>query len=274
MVHAIRRRPAVAGQFYPDEPEELRRAVESYLGNAPVEPAPDRVTTVVSPHAGYIYSGPTAGYAFARVRGKQPGRVVLLGSSHRYRIDTASVFTSGAFETPLGTFPIDEPFARQLANLTGSLSEEPHMQEHALEVQLPFLAQAVGTVPIVPVLFGSPASEWHAALGETLAQLLDPTDLVVASTDLSHYLDESSANAIDRHSIDAVLSRNWKSFAEGIRDKSCSMCGAAAVTAAMAFAAARRADEWRLLDYRTSGAASGDFRRVVGYAAITMECAA
>lgn len=268
------RRPAVAGQFYPGEPEDLRDTVDAYLDAAKVEPAADRVVTIVSPHAGYIYSGPTAAHAFARVRGKKPSRVVLLGCSHRYAIDTASVFTSGEFGTPIGAFPIDEAFARDLAIATDSVSIEPHLPEHSLEVQLPFLARAIGLVPIVPVLFGSPAGPWHAKVGEALARMLDASDLVVASTDLSHYLNEAGANDIDRRSIDAVLTQDWRTYAQGIRDRSCAMCGAAAVTAAMACASALKAKEWQLLDYRTSAAASGDYNRVVGYAAISMERAA
>ena len=268
------RRPAVAGQFYPSDPEELRETVDAYLDAADVESAAERVVTIVSPHAGYVYSGPTAGHAYARVRGKRPTRVVLLGCSHRYAIETASVFTSGEFNTPIGAFSIDEAFARDLAEATGSVSVEPHVPEHSLEVQLPFLARAVGFVPIVPVLFGSNAGPWHAKMGEALARTLDAADLVVASTDLSHYLSEAGANEIDRRSIDAVLAKDWRAYAQGIRDQSCAMCGAAAVTAAMACARALQANEWKLLDYRTSGAASGDYGRVVGYAAISMERAA
>ena len=268
------RRPAVAGQFYPAEPATLRRMAREYVDSARVEAVPDRVTAVVAPHAGYIYSGPTAGFAYARVEGKQPKRVILLGCSHRYHIETASVWTQGVFDTPVGAFPIDEPFAESLAIALESTSDEPHILEHALEVQLPFLAVTVGLVPVVPVLFGGPAGPWHAQAGERLAELVDPSDLVVASTDLSHYLDEARANAIDKRSIATVLEKDWQQFADGVENQTCSMCGASAVTAAMSFAQARGADFWHLLDYRTSGAASGDFRRVVGYAAISMERAA
>ncbi len=268
------RRAAVAGQFYPEDPEALRRVTLHHIESADVEPAPDMVTTIVSPHAGFMYSGPTAGHAYARVRGKQPGRVVLLGCSHRYFIETASVFTRGSFECPAGTFPIDEPFAEELAKALDSEPDEPHRPEHSLEVQLPFLACSVGVVPIVPVLFGGPVREWHARVGKRLATMLNRDDLVVASTDLSHYLSEQDANAIDKRSIESVLSKDWHAFAEGIERKACSMCGASAVTAAMVCALNRQAEAWRMLDYRTSAAASGDFSRVVGYAALSMERAA
>ena len=215
----------------------------------------------MSPHAGYIIRADGGPCVRARAR-QEVTRVVLLGCSHRYAIETASVFASGEFNTPIGAFSIDEAFARDLAEATGSASVEPHLPEHSLEVQLPFLARAVGFVPIVPVLFGSPAGPWHAKMGEALARTLDAADLVVASTDLSHYLSEAGANAIDRRSIDAVLAKDWRAYAQGIRDQSCAMCGAAAVTAAMTCARALHANGWKLLDYRTSGAASGDYGRV------------
>lgn len=265
------RKPAVAGMFYPREPTRLRETVRQYIDESQVEPAPARVVAIVAPHAGYIYSGPTAGYAYARIRGKTPKRAILLGCSHRYPVDTASVYTRGGFETPLGTFPVDEEFADTLAKEVRSTSVDPHVLEHALEVQLPFLSVAVGEVPIVPVLFGAPSTRWHAQFGETLANTVDEDDVVIASTDLSHYLAEDQANAVDKRSLDMVLSQDWDAFADGIAAGTCSMCGASAVTTAMTYSLTRDAHSWTVLDYRTSASASGDYERVVGYAAISME---
>lgn len=268
------RQAAVAGQFYPLDAGRLRADVENYIASAGVEPAPEQVVGLVSPHAGYMYSGPTAGYAFARVMGKQPKRVVLLGCSHRYAIDTASVYGEGEFATPLGAFPIDELMAQDLACETQSATTEPHTFEHAIEVQLPFLAVAVGIVPIVPVLFGARATDWHERLGAFLAGKLDKDDLVIASTDLSHSLPEPEANRIDEASIAAVLKRDWQDFVAGTAAGRYSMCGSTAVATAMACCEVLGATQWQLLDYRTSASASGDYNRVVGYAAISMEKAA
>ncbi len=265
------RRPAVAGQFYPADAQQLERVVKQYLDEATVEPAPDNVAAIVTPHAGYMFSGPTAGFAFARVRGKKPKRVILLGSSHRYPVGTASVCVRGAFETPLGSFPIDKSFAAELARHIKSESDAPHMLEHALEVQLPFLWLAFGKVPIVPVLFGGRASALHMEIGTHLADMIDDTDLVVASTDLSHYLREEQANAIDKHTIDTILQGDPETLQKELEAECCSLCGGTAVTAAMAFAKARNCRTWSLLDYRTSGAVSHDYDRVVGYAALSME---
>ncbi|HIJ74634.1 MAG TPA: AmmeMemoRadiSam system protein B [Candidatus Hydrogenedentes bacterium] len=268
------RKPAVAGQFYPRVPDELRALVRGYLELTDTQAAPDAVAALVAPHAGYMYSGPTAGQAFARVKGKKPRRVVLLGVSHRYHFEGASVYQGGGFDTPLGAFPIDDAFAADLARKTDSGSAEPHLLEHSLEVQLPFVAEAIGEVPIVPILLGSTPDGQHARLGETLARMTDETDLVIASTDLSHYLPEEEANQIDKVSLDTVLSQDWRAFAEGIANGTCSMCGAAAVVVAMTYALERGAKSWALLDYRTSAETSGDYDRVVGYGAISMERAA
>ncbi|MCX5769823.1 MAG: AmmeMemoRadiSam system protein B [Candidatus Hydrogenedentes bacterium] len=265
------RKPAVAGQFYPLDPKTLQRMVEQYLAQSEVEPQPDRVAAVVAPHAGYIYSGPTAGFAYTRLRGKKPERIILLGTSHRYSIPGASVYSSGAFQTPLGTFPVDEPFAKALAHKIGSVSVEPHVTEHSLEVQLPFLWLTVGKVPVVPVLFGERAGERHLDVGQTLAELASETDLVVASTDLSHYLSQEQAHQIDKRTLDAILAKDAHAVISGVARGAYSMCGSAAVVAAMAYALARGATQWSLLDYRTSAETSGDYGQVVGYAAVSME---
>jgi MEMO1 family protein len=271
MIRQEVRKPAVAGQFYPADPARLRSAVEEYMDSSGVAPAPGRVVALVAPHAGYISSGPTAGHAYARVKGKTPSRVILMGSSHRYRIDGACVFGAGTFETPLGAFPVDEAFAEKIIGDGVSLSNEPHWNEHSLEVHLPFMHVAMGETPIVPVLFGGPPSAWHDDFGAKLATVVEEEDLVVASTDLSHYLSDDQAKEIDKATTDAVVAGDCKRFAEGIVDNEFSMCGGAAVAVAMAFARERSASERTLLDMRTSAAVAGDYNRVVGYAAITME---
>jgi AmmeMemoRadiSam system protein B len=265
------RRAVVAGQFYPQQPEILAEDVRGYIDRSCVVASPAQVAALVVPHAGYVYSGPTAGFAYARVRGAQPKRVVLLGRSHRYAFKGASIWLTGGYESPLGILPVDTGMAAMLAEEFGGATEEAHEVEHTLEVQAPFVQVAMGAVPIVPVLFGEEAGERHVEFGRRLAQYLETGDLVIASTDLSHYLTEAEANAIDRESTGMVLERDPMRLARGLAAGTCSMCGGAAVVAAMAYASARCATDWRLLDHRTSAHASGDTGHVVGYAAISME---
>ena len=264
---------AVAGRFYPADRMELTHEINLHINGSGLQPSP-KVTSIISPHAGTRFSGKTAGYSFARIKGRQPDRVVVIGCSHHVPIHHLSVWPEGAYEIPTATFPIDEAFVSKLIDEFGTESKDAHLPEHSLELQLPFLERAVGPVPIVPIIVGSPASSWHRELGAWLAKELDPGDLVVCSTDLSHFLNEQQANAIDQRSLDAVVAGDIDEFDRGIAEKRYSMCGAAAVSVAMACAKARDAEERKLLDYRTSAAETGDTARVVGYGAISMERAA
>jgi AmmeMemoRadiSam system protein B len=123
------RRAVVAGQFYPSRPEVIERDVRHYIGNSGVKPDPARVSALVVPHAGYVYSGSTAGFAYARIRGAKPGRIILLGRSHRYSFDRPSVWCEGGYESPLGVLPLDDGFARMLDRDFGGGPSEPHLHE-------------------------------------------------------------------------------------------------------------------------------------------------
>ncbi len=265
------RHPVVAGMFYEAGPQALRESVMRYLEEADLEPDPDRVAAIIAPHAGYLYSGATAGHAFARVRGKQPGRVLLLGRSHRLPFEGTALPTEDCFETPLGGLPVDQAFLRKLGEDGRADIASAHRDEHCLEVLLPFVQVVLGEIPIVPILFGSDPGEEHVQLGKYLASMLDPGDLVIASTDLSHYLPEERANAMDQATLACVLRRDCREVIRECEQGLSSMCGATAVVCAMACALERGATDWRLLDYRTSARASGDYQRVVGYGALSME---
>ena len=127
---------ALAGTFYPADGDALRRVVESHVGRSGVEPAAGTVAALVVPHAGYAYSGATAGCGYARVRGKRPGRIVLLGCSHRHRFPGVSLWPEGGYATPLGVAPVDEAFTARLAAVFGTTPPEPHGEENALETQV------------------------------------------------------------------------------------------------------------------------------------------
>lgn len=268
----LTRPPAVAGRFYPENPVSLEQTVRGLLASAASTPAtPERVASILVPHAGYPYSGPVAAHAFQRVRGKVAKRVVLLGCSHHYHFSGASIVTSGAFETPLGLLHVDEAFALRLAQETELASLAPHEPEHSLEVELPFLQMVMDAPLIVPVLFGAEPSPWYAQFGRSLGRMLDPSDLVVISTDLSHYLSNAAAHHRDRASLAKLMQQDCNDFERAALRDEVSMCGAAAVEAGMACALERGASKWQLLDYRTSGDVCGDTSRVVGYAAVSLE---
>lgn len=265
---------AVAGRFYPSDPDELRQAVTTYMEDSGVDPAPAGVAAIIVPHAGYLYSGPTAGHAFARVRGMKPKRVVLMGRSHHYKFEGVSLCDSAAFTTPLGNLPIDTDFIADIWRREKCAGAHPHAPEHALEVEVPFIQVAFGEVPLVPLLFGVDPDPCHIQFGQRLAEYVEPGDLVVVSTDLSHYLSEKEANAIDASSLKQVQKKDCASFLQAVSAGACSMCGATAVLAGMSEALSAGATDWRLLDYRTSAAVTGDYQHVVGYGALSLEMAA
>ncbi len=266
-----KRHPAVSGQFYPPNPSNLLAQVSLYIEQAKVKPSTNRVLSVVSPHAGYMYSGPTAGYAFSRIRGQKINRVVLIGRSHRYYFDGLSIVDYDSFLTPLGEFPIDNDFNEVMKKKLPCCLNNAHQYEHCLEVMLPFLFGSIGIVPIVPILLGREPSLEYYECGKILASLTKEGDLLIASTDLSHYLPEEEANKIDNNTIQAILDKDIEKIINGIKNETCSMCGASAVIFAMGYSSYFGEYNVYLLNYSTSGKTSGDYTSVVGYASLSFE---
>ncbi|HOQ33494.1 MAG TPA: AmmeMemoRadiSam system protein B [Candidatus Hydrogenedens sp.] len=266
-----KRHPAVSGQFYPSNPSTLLAQVSIYIEQSGVSPSSGRVLSIIAPHAGYMYSGPTAGFAFARIRGQKINRVILIGRSHRYTFNGLAICEYESFLTPVGEFPVDEAFNYTLMQKLPFCTNSSHIYEHCIEVMLPFLYGSIGTVPIVPILLGKEPSQKHFEYGKTLASLSGDGDLLIASTDLSHYLPEKEANQIDTNTIHAILDKDVEKIIRGIESGTCSMCGASAVVFAMGFASYFGNYDVHLLNYTTSGKTSGDYSSVVGYASMSFE---
>ncbi len=260
MVKMIRP-PAVAGMFYPEAPHVLRKTIADYL-EAATPPALLKVRAMIAPHAGYVYSGPVAAYAYKLLANQPapPQRIYLMGPSHRVWFSGVALADYSAFNTPLGNHPLDGAKAAMLA-ASGDpfvLRNAPHAPEHCLEVHIPFLQIVCPSVPVVPMLFG----EVDALLvGQRLHEALEAEDLIIVSSDLSHYHDNRTAHLLDRQFVNAVLEGNLHEAARG------EACGQAPALALMTIAA-KRGWQAHLLDYRTSGDVVGDTAQVVGYAAI------
>ncbi len=258
------RLPVVAGMFYPLRPDELRRAVEETLPGGPKRPA----LAVVVPHAGYAYSGKVAGAVYGRV--EVPRDVVLLCFNHRGRGRDFAVWPEGAWRTPLGDAPVNEDLARKVkdAFLAAEFDEAGHSGEHSGEVQVPFLQVARPDVRIVPVALsvGLEAGPFEQlrAFGRALAGVPGGF-LVVASTDLNHYDDQETTRRKDEAVIRAMERLDEAALRGAILDRDVSMCGYAPAIAAMAYAKAKGATKAQTVIHATSGDASGDYDRVVGY---------
>jgi AmmeMemoRadiSam system protein B len=255
------RLPAVAGLFYPDDPYELRALVQRYLDAA--SPSATRPKAIIVPHAGYVYSGRVAAAAYRKLVGMDPPieRVILAGPSHRVPVEGIAIPDVAAFQTPLGSVPLDLETIGRLLELPHVYSSNlPHRMEHSLEVQLPFLQMTLEDFTVVPLAVGDAAPS-------VVAGVLDacwggPETLVVISSDLSHYRDYAAARAIDSATAQAIVGR-----ADNLDDEQA--CGCRLLNGLMRLA--RRRDlEVEALDLRNSGDTSGDRSRVVGYGAFAL----
>lgn len=275
------RLPAVAGAFYPDDPVMLARLVDDYLAGAPRLDAEPSI--LIAPHAGYVYSGPVAAYSFKQAIDHDYARVVILGFNHSrsYSFDGAAVWDAGAWRTPLGDAPVDRDFAQALIDEADVFFADRslHLDEHSLEVEVPFIQRVLPGVPIVPVSVGRPSLDNARAIAEALARVLQvhPKTLIVVSTDLSHYPSYVDAQRVDRLSLLALMSLDvlaleaWEEEAMASRTPNLhtTMCGKGPVLTAMLLARALGAGDVRLIRYANSGdVPHGDQRRVVGYAAV------
>lgn len=277
-----RRFPVVAGSFYPSDPKALRQQIEACFkhrlgpGELPRVNSEGgrRVSALVSPHAGYVYSGPVAAHGYyALAEDGVPETFILLGPNHTGFGSGVSIMVEGSWRTPLGDLEIDRELA---AALVGSCriidpDESAHRHEHSIEVQLPFIQYLYGSPKIVPVCFLMQDPETAREVGETIAKsILGENAVIVASTDLTHYEPHSEAAAKDRKVIDAVLNLDASGVAQVVDSLGVSMCGPGPVMAAIAAAKALKAERGELLAYATSGDVTGDRSSVVGYASITL----
>jgi AmmeMemoRadiSam system protein B len=270
------RAPAVAGMFYPADPEALARAVDTLLSGAAAERgrATGKPRILVAPHAGYVYSGAVAARAFALLDDGAFDTVVLVGPSHVDAFDFTSVYEGDAYETPLGALEVDGETARRIAagRATIRASERGHVAprrargEHGLEVMLPFL-QRLGTGPrIVPIVMGNQAWDACLELGRALAETVDPERvLIVASSDLSHFYPYDEAVRLDSAFCDLLVDLDAARLYEGVRSGRCEACGAGPVVAAVVAAASWPNRRCRLLARTNSGDVTGDRTSVVGY---------
>jgi AmmeMemoRadiSam system protein B len=270
------RPPAVAGQFYPETAAEVDAVLQTLI---PLSPSKRRAIAVICPHAGWTYSGGTAGFVYSQV--EIPDRVILVGPNHHGVGSAYAVYGSGSWHTPAGDVPIAEPLAAELLDNCELLAEDlrAHGGEHSLEVQVPMLLHANPNVRIVPLLIAGGWSdagerrnlrEIGAAIAQTVQEFGKPV-LLLASTDLNHYENQETSNIKDKLVLDAVVNLDEEALMDRVHDVEISMCGVASTYIVLHAAKKLGAKHAELLDYRTSGDVSGDFARVVGYGAVVIE---
>jgi len=262
------REPAVAGKFYPDDRGELLSMLENFCKK---EEEKYSAFGVVSPHAGYIFSGKVAGEVFSSV--KLPEKFVILCPNHTGFGSPLSIMSKGAWRTPLGLAKIDEELSNLLKSDMNELQEDPlaHRFEHSLEVQLPFIQFFKGdNFSFVPICVGTSNYDLLVKLGESMGNLLKKGEdfLIVASSDMTHYEDSESAKRKDFLAIEKMENLDVEGFYRTIREYSISMCGFAPVTAAMVASKIAGAKRGKLIKYTNSGDVIGDYSSVVAYAGI------
>jgi MEMO1 family protein len=270
-ISAIRPSP-IAGQWYSGNPQSLAKSIDGYLGAAHLPELTGQIVAVIAPHAGHIYSGPVAGYAFRAVSGLKFDLVAVISPMHQYAAPPLLTSAHQAYTTPLGDIPIDTEAVAELnaalkESLGFGLSEVAYDPEHSLEIELPFLQRALnGAFKLLPVMVRDPSPEITQPLGLALAKVLrSRSALLVASTDLSHFYPENEANRLDQAMLEQIAAFS----PEGVYAAEASgrgyACGIGAVAAVMWAARALGAERVEVLNHATSGAVTGDYTSVVGY---------
>jgi len=275
------RLPAVAGMFYPADPDALRGEIGRCFAEAAeaaevsegpggdsgaARPEAGAPKAIVVPHAGYVYSGPIAASAYGRLAAGRDliTRVLLLGPAHRVPVRGVALSGAGSWVTPLGSVPVDTDAVRDLARLPGVvIDDRPHLPEHSLEVQVPFLQTVLGRFSLIPAVVGDASAREVAAVIDAVWD--DPATVVVVSTDLSHYLTYEQAARVDARTAAAVVAGDHAAI--GDRDA----CGCRPLRGLLeALARHHRGCGIELLDLRSSGDTAGDRDRVVGYGAFAV----
>lgn len=266
----MRRPPAVAGQFYYGSASKLTSQVEKYIDR---QARKEKAVGVVSPHAGLMYSGSVAGAVYSAI--EFPDTFVLIGPNHTGFGAQIALMEKGEWEIPTGVFQIDEKIALRIAMNVPIVTKDTraHMFEHSLEVQLPFIAYFSKEKKIVPVVVLSASVEECRILGEGIAKAIRDVGypiVVVASSDMSHYVPDDVARQKDRMAIDKILSLDPEGLYETVRKEKISMCGYIPTTIMLFAAKALGSHSARLVKYTTSAEVSGDYDQVVGYAGVVL----
>ena len=281
----------MAGSWYPGDPARLAAAVDRHLASAQFAPLPHPPRALIAPHAGLMYSGPVAAFAYRAARAASYRAIVLVGPSHFVPFRGVASWSEGAWETPFGAVRVDAAIARRIRAASDEVIElsEAHTREHSLEMQLPFVAHLLRDTPIVPLVMGHQTRRTAFALGEAIASavrsmpsaasdtrapMADPAApdaagdvLLVASSDLSHYEDAGSAAALDAVVLECVAALDAEAVMAALEREPRHACGGGPMVAVLHAARQLGASAARVLRYADSGDVSGDKSAVVGYMA-------
>jgi MEMO1 family protein len=276
------RKPAVAGYFYPNDKKKLRETVDDFIANAAVHQIDGKILGVISPHAGYVFSGGTAAYSYKHILGKHYDTVLIIGPSHHVYLKGASVGNWDAYMTPLGKAGVNKEIVNALLDKKEYFHfvEEAHIQEHSVETQIPFLQRVLTNFDIVPVLMGRPSLNDCRQISDIILEAVKGKDvLFVASTDMSHYPDYDNANKVDQNTLSLIekcdpallFDSEAKALKGRVSNLSTTLCGLGPVATVMMAVKKLGGNSSKILRYANSGDTTvngrQERRRVVGYGA-------
>ena len=269
----MKREPAVAGQFYPFSKSELSAQLKSFFALPIPCENKKKIIAAISPHAGYVYSGPIASYTYRELKkDNEFSCAIIIGPNHTGYGPGVSIFPNGSWKTPLGEVKVDEKIAKKISNQEFVLDESAHEFEHSIEVQIPFLQYLFKKIKIVPICLLDQSINTSIALGNRLAEVIkDEKTIVIASTDFSHYIPYAEAYARDYKAMEAIKNLDEKLLFENIEKYKISMCGPGGVAAAIVYSKKKGAKQGKILKYGTSGDIIEDKSTVVGYGSLILE---
>jgi AmmeMemoRadiSam system protein B len=265
------RNPVVAGQFYPASASELKRMIKGMVAEKAKK---QEVIGLISPHAGYIYSGPVAGATISRIKFKDT--FIIMGPNHTGRGRPFSIMTEGSWQTPLGEVEIDSELGKQILAHSRYLEEDhsAHLGEHSIEVQLPFLQYFNTEFKLVPIVLAYAGGAIYKEIGKALAKAVKESGnnaVIIASSDMTHYEPQAQAQKKDTQAIEAVLALDEDELLKRVDKFNISMCGFAPAVSLIVAAKELGAKGAELVKYQTSGDTTGDYSSVVGYAGIIIK---
>jgi len=264
------RNPVVAGQFYPGAPYQLRSMIGRMVDKEAIK---QDVIGLVSPHAGYVYSGSVAGAVLSRIKFKDT--FIILGPNHTGAGVPFSIMTEGTWNTPLGDVEIDSELGKHLLSSSGYLQEDTlaHQYEHSIEVQLPFLQYFKPDIKIVPVIFSYASGDVYKEIGKEIASAIKELNkevVIIASSDMTHYESQESAKKKDTQAIEAILDLDEDELLKRVREQNITMCGFAPAVSLISTGKELGVTGAELVKYQTSGDTTGDYSGVVGYAGVIL----
>lgn len=265
------RKSAIAGSWYPGDSPTLRRTIQKFLQAAPADDAGgEDLLGMVAPHAGYMYSGQVAACAYQCAAGSLYDSVIVVGPSHRLPFPGASVLPRGGYETPLGVVDVDEELAEAIMTYSPLVKDLPqaHLQEHSIEIQLPFIQVVKPGLPFVPVIMGDQSRDTCVSLAEAIFRAsAGKRVLLIGSSDLSHFHDSARAGKMDNIIISHLAAMDPDGLLECLASGSGEACGGGPMAVTMMASKLFGAARGRVLCYADSGDITGDKKSVVGYVA-------